>query len=153
MNMSVKVLVLIDGSKWSQKAALHAIAIAKKRGGKVILFSVLDRREARAMAFNLSMFSDRLEKVEHFEEEIWKEMKKGIRTIMTGLMELCHEEGVNCSFRIVEGSAKETILREANSGNYSLVVMGAYGRSGKTRIGSLLEEVVGMIAVPTMIVR
>jgi len=149
----LKILVLIDGSKWSQKAALHAIAIAKKRGGKVILLSVLDRREARSMAFNLSMFTDRLEKVESFENEIWKEMKKGIRTIMTGLMELCQEEGVNCSFRIIEGLAKETILREANSGNYSLVVMGAYGRSGKTRIGSLLEEVVGLINVPTMIVR
>ncbi len=153
MKMSVKILVLIDGSKWSQKAALHAIAIAKKRGGKVILFSVLDRREAKSMAFNLSMFSDKLEKIESFEEEIWKEMKKGIRGIMTNLMELCHREGVNCSFRIVEGLAKEAILREANSGGYTLVVMGAYGRSGKTRIGSLLEEVVGMIKVPTMIVR
>lgn len=151
--MGVKILVLIDGSKWSQKAALHAIAIAKRKRGKVILFSVLDRREARAMAFNLSMLSEKLEHIEQFEEEIWKEMKKGIRNIMTSLMELCHEEGVNCSFRIVEGSAKDKILEEANSGNYTLVVMGAYGRSGKTRIGSLLEEVVGMIGVPTMIVR
>lgn len=151
--MSMRILVLIDGSKWSQKAALHALSIAKKKNGKVILFSVLDRREARAMAFNLSMFSDRLEKVEDFEEEIWKEMKKGIKTIMASLMELCHEEGVNCSFRITEGSAKEKVISEANSGNYTLVVMGAYGRSGKTRIGSLLEEVVGMITVPTMIVR
>ncbi|ASJ02123.1 universal stress protein [Thermococcus profundus] len=151
--MSVKILVLIDGSKWSQKAALHAIAVAKKKRGKVILFSVLDRREAKAMAFNLSMFSERLDHIEQFEEEIWRDMKKGIKNIMTTLMELCQEEGVNCSFRIVEGLAKEKILEEANSGNYTMVVMGAYGRSGKTRIGSLLEEVVGMIHIPTMIVR
>ncbi|NJE60661.1 universal stress protein [Thermococcus sp. 21S7] len=149
----MRILVLVDGSKWSQKAALHAIAIAKRRGGKLILFSVLDRREAKALAFNMGMLSQDLTNVQKFEEEIWREMKKSIRDIMTNLLELCQHEGVNCSIRIVEGSAKDTILEEANSGRYSLVVMGAYGRSGKTRIGSLLEEVVGSIEPPVMVIR
>ncbi|HHH99926.1 MAG TPA: universal stress protein, partial [Thermococcus litoralis] len=30
----MKILVLIDGSKWSQKAALHAVAVAKKKNAK-----------------------------------------------------------------------------------------------------------------------
>ncbi|NJE85261.1 universal stress protein [Thermococcus sp. CX2] len=149
----MKILVLVDGSKWSQKAALHAIAIAKKKKGKVTLFSVLDRREARALAFNMGMISQDLRNVQKFEEEIWGEMKRSIRDIMTNLLELCQQEGVNCSIRIVEGEAKSKILEEANSGKYSLVVMGAYGRSGKTRIGSLLEEVTGSINPPVMIVR
>jgi len=149
----MRILVLIDGSKWSQKAALHAVAIAKRKGGKLILFSVLDRREARAMAFNMGLASENLGEVQRFEETIWRDMKKGIRDIMSSLLEFCQEEGVNCSFRIVEGSAKDKILEEANSGNYSLVVMGAYGKSGKTRIGSLLEEVVGLIEPPVMVVR
>jgi len=37
----MKILVLIDGSKWSQKAALHAIEVAKQKNGEVVLFSVL----------------------------------------------------------------------------------------------------------------
>jgi len=149
----MRILVLIDGSKWSQKAALHAIALAKRKQGKVVLFSVLDRREAKALAFNLGMFSENLSEIEKFEKEIWKEMKGSIKGIMSTLLELCQKEGVNCSFRVVEGSAKEKILEEANSGQYTLVVMGAYGRSGKTRIGSLLEEVVGLIKPPVMVVR
>ncbi|ASJ13275.1 universal stress protein [Thermococcus thioreducens] len=149
----MRILVLVDGSKWSQKAALHAIAIAKRRGGKLTLFSVLDRREAKALAFNMGMLSQDLKNVQKFEEEIWREMKTSIKDIMTNLLELCHQEGVNCSIRIVEGSAKDTILGEANSGKYGLVVMGAYGRSGKTRIGSLLEEVVGSIEPPVLVVR
>ncbi|ASJ06043.1 universal stress protein [Thermococcus pacificus] len=149
----MRILVLIDGSKWSQKAALHAIAIAKRKRGKVILFSVLDRREAKAMAFNMGLISENLKDIQRFEETIWKDMKKGIRDIMSNLLEFCQEQGVNCSFRIVEGSARDKILEEANSGDYSLVVMGAYGRSGKTRIGSLLEEVVGLIEPPVMVVR
>ena len=149
----MRILVLIDGSKWSQKAALHAIAIAKRRNGKVILFSVLDRREAKAMAFNMGLISENLEDIQRFEETIWRDMKKSIRDIMSNLLEFCQEQGVNCSFRIVEGSAKDKILEEANSGSYSLIVMGAYGRSGKTRIGSLLEEVVGLMEPPVMVVR
>ncbi|ASI99177.1 universal stress protein [Thermococcus celer] len=147
------ILVLVDGSKWSQKAALHAIAIAKRKRDKIILFSVLDRREAKALAFNIGMRIQNLKDMRKFEEEIWREMKKSIKEILTNLLELCHEEGVNCSIRIVEGSARDKILEEANSGKYSLVVMGAYGRSGKTRIGSLLEEVIGLIEPPVMVVR
>ena len=47
----MKILVLIDGSKWSQKAALHAIEVAKRKNAEVVLFSVLDIGEAKAMAF------------------------------------------------------------------------------------------------------
>ncbi|WP_457754656.1 universal stress protein [Thermococcus sp.] len=149
----MRILVLIDGSKWSQKAALHAIAIAKRKNAKIILFSVLDRREAKAIAFNLSMRSDKIGEIKKFEEQIWKEMKKSVKEIMGSLLELCHEENVNCSMKIVEGIAKDEILKEANSGAYSLVVMGAYGKSGKTRIGSLLEELAGIIKPPLLIVR
>ncbi|ASJ10508.1 universal stress protein [Thermococcus sp. P6] len=149
----MRILVLIDGSKWSQKAALHAIAIAKRKGWKITLFSAMDWREAKVLAFNVGMRIQDLEDVRKFEEEVWHEMKKDIRETMTNLLEFCHEEGVNCSIRIVEGVARKAVLEEANSGKYGLVVMGAYGRSGKTRIGSLLEEVIGQIKPPTMVVR
>ncbi|WP_099210248.1 universal stress protein [Thermococcus henrietii] len=148
----MKILVLVDGSKWSQKAALHAFAIARGKNAKVVLFSVLDRREARAIAFHASVRSGSLEEIKRFEETLWEENKRSIKDLLTTLLELGQREGVNCAFKIVEGPAKDRILEEANSG-YSLVVMGAYGKSGKTRIGSLLEEVVGHIEPPVMIVR
>ncbi|AFK22002.1 universal stress protein [Pyrococcus sp. ST04] len=149
----MRILVLVDGSKWSQKAALYAFSVAKRKNAKVTLFSVLDRREAKALAFHLSMRSESLEKIQEFEETIWKDMKKSVKEVITTLLELGHREGINCSFKIVEGHAKDKVLEEANSGNYDMVVMGAYGKSGKTRIGSLLEDVVGRIVVPVMIVR
>lgn len=149
----MRILVLIDGSKWSQKAALYAFSIAKNKNAKVTLYSVLDRREAKAIAFQLSMRRGKLEDIEKFEETAWKEMKKSIKEIMTGLLELAQREGVNCSIRITEGTAKSNVLSEANSGKYNLVVMGAYGKSGKTRMGSLLEEVIGLIEPPVMVVR
>lgn len=151
--MEMKILVLIDGSKWSQKAALHGIAIAKKKNAKIVLFSVLDRREARAVAFNLGARQGDLEKVRKFEEEIWNSMKRDIQDVMGEMLKFCQGEGVNCSIKIVEGITKDKILEEANSGEYSLIIMGAYGKSGKTRIGSLLEEVAGNVKPPLLIVR
>ncbi|WP_297515071.1 universal stress protein [Thermococcus sp.] len=149
----MRILVLVDGSKWSQKAALHAFAIARSKRAKVILFSVLDRREARTIAFHASVRSGKLEDIKQFEETLWEENKRSIKELLTTLLEIGQNEGINCAFKIVEGPAKDRILEEANSGKYSLVVMGAYGKSGKTRIGSLLEEVVGNIKPPVMIVR
>jgi len=149
----MRILVLVDGSKWSQKAALYAFSIAKKKNAKVTLLSVLDRKEVRAIAFHLSMRSENIAELKRFEETAWNEMKSRVKEVMTNLLELGQTEGINCSFRIVEGPARESILEAANSGEYSLVIMGAYGRSGKTRIGSLLEDVVGWIKPPVMIVR
>ncbi len=149
----MKILVLVDGSKWSQKAALHAFSIARRRKGKVILFSVLDRKEVRAIAFHLSIRSESIDDLQRFEETVWRDTKRSIKEVITTLLEVGHREGVNCSFKIIEGAAKDKILEEANSGGYSLVVMGAYGRSGKTRIGSLLEDVVGSIDPPVMVVK
>ncbi len=151
--MKVKILVLVDGSKWSQKAALHAVGVAKRKRGRIVLFSVLDRREAKAFAFNMGARSGDVKDIKGFEEEIWKRMKKDVHDVLTNLLNLCREEGVNCSIKIVEGTAKDRILEEANNGNYSLVVLGAYGKSGKTRIGSLLEELAGLIKPPMLIVR
>ena len=149
----MRILVLIDGSKWSQKAALHAFSIAKRKKAKVTLFSVLDRKETRAIAFQLSMRSESIEDLQRFEETVWKETKVGVKEVITNLLEIGARESINCSFRIVEGTAKTKILEEANSGRYDLVVMGAYGKSGKTRIGSLLEDVIGEIKLPVMVVR
>jgi nucleotide-binding universal stress UspA family protein len=149
----MKILVLIDGSKWSQKAALHAFGIARARNAKVVLYSVLDRKEVRAIAFHVSVRSCSLEEIKKFEETLWRENKKAIKELLSSLLELGNREGVRCSFKIAEGPAKEKVLEEANSGEYSLVVMGAYGKSGKTRIGSLLEDVIGNIEPPVLIVR
>ncbi|WP_297520497.1 universal stress protein [Thermococcus sp.] len=149
----MRILVLVDGSKWSQKAALHAFAVAKGKKAKVVLFSVLDRREVRAVAFHASVISGSLDEIRNFEETLWEQNKRNVKELLTTLLEVGQREGVSCAFKIVEGQARDRILEEANSGRYSLVVMGAYGKSGKTRIGSLLEDVIGGIRPPVMVVR
>jgi nucleotide-binding universal stress UspA family protein len=149
----MKYLVLLDGSKWSQKAALHAISIAKKKGAEVVFFSVLDIREARALAFNFCAQSGICDRVKDYETQIWRDMKKGIQDELAEILYHYNRENLVCSSKIVEGITRDEVIREANGGDYSLIVMGAYGKSGKTRISTLLEEVAGEVQVPVLIVR
>ncbi|PKL62550.1 MAG: universal stress protein [Methanomicrobiales archaeon HGW-Methanomicrobiales-2] len=149
----MKVLVLIDGSKWSQKAALHAIELAKRKNAEVVLFSVLDIAEAKAMAFNFCAQSGICAQLKDYESRIWGDMRKSIEDDQNSILSRYKGEKVRCSSKIVEGSIRDEVLREANSGEYGLVVMGTFGRSGKTRISALLEQIGGAVRPPLLVVR
>ena len=149
----MKILVLIDGSKWSQKAALHAIEVAKQKNGEVVLFSVLDIKEANAMAFNFCTQSGICDRLQDYEGRIWADMRKSTEGDIAGILSRSREENIRCSSKIVEGRVREEVVNEANSGGYGLVVMGAFGKSGKARIGALIEDIGGVIRPPLLIVR
>ncbi|BBL67776.1 universal stress protein [Methanoculleus chikugoensis] len=149
----MKILVLIDGSKWSQKAALHAIGLAKPKNAEVVLFSVLDIAEAKAMAFNFCAQSGICDQLKGYEGQIWKDMRKSIEDDQNSILTRYQGERIRCSTKIVEGAIREEILEEANSGEYGLIVMGAFGRSGKSRIGALLEQIGGAVRPPLLVVR
>ncbi|HNQ33943.1 MAG TPA: metal ABC transporter permease, partial [Methanoculleus sp.] len=70
-----------------------------------------------------------------------------------GILSRSREENIRCSSKIVEGRVREEVVNEANSGGYGLVVMGAFGKSGKARIGALIEDIGGVIRPPLLIVR
>ncbi|NYT21530.1 MAG: universal stress protein [Methanomicrobiales archaeon] len=148
-----KILVLLDGSTWSHKGALHAVQVARKSGSKVIFFSVLDRNEARAQAFTFCTQSDMCHLVKEHEERIWRDMKRSITGEYQDLITHAVKENVDCESRTVEREIREEVLREANTGGYALVVMGAYGKGGKTHAGMLSEQIAGLVDPPLLIVR
>ena len=149
----MKILVLIDGSKWSQKAALHAIEVAKRKNAEVVLFSVLDIVEAKAMAFNFCTQSGICAQLKDYEGRIWEDMHKDIQDEQNSLLARYKGEKIQCSAKVVEGRVRDEVIREANSGGYSLVVMGTFGRSGKNRVSALLEQIGGAVRPPLLVVR
>lgn len=149
----MKILVLLDGSAWSQKCALHAIQIARDKNADVTFFSVLDRNEARALAFNFCAQSDVCHLIKDYEEQIWRDMKRSINTELNDLLYHYTREDISCNTRMVEGDVGEEVVREANNGGYSLVVMGAYGKGGKSHEGALSENIAGLIKPPLLIVK
>jgi nucleotide-binding universal stress UspA family protein len=149
----MKFLVLLDGSKWSQKAALHAIELAKRKSAEVVFFSVLDIREAKALAFNFCAQSGVCDRVKDYENQIWRDMRKSIQDELSEIRYHYNKENLTCASKIVEGYVQDEVLKEANSGDYALVVMGAYGKSGKGRFSDLLEQIGGAVEPPLLVVR
>jgi nucleotide-binding universal stress UspA family protein len=149
----MKILALIDGSKWSHKGALHAVSIAKKKNADIVLLSVIDRREARTMAFNYCTQSDKCDIIGTYEQNIWQDMRRNIEAELATVWDYCRGEGCRCTTKVREGDRREEIVREVRDGGYSLVVMGAYGRGGKPSLGGTLNDIAGEIETPVLIVR
>ncbi len=146
----MKILVLVDGSMWGHKAAVSALPIAKRKNAEVVFLTVLDRMEAKSAAFNFCVQSDMCDRLHNYEEQIWRDMKKSINTEIVDIMRYYNIEEVECSKKIVEGDTKEVIVQEANNGDYTLVVMGAYGKSA-IKLGSLVTELPYEVRPPIMI--
>jgi nucleotide-binding universal stress UspA family protein len=147
------ILVLVDGSGWSFKAAMMAMDIARRNGDDITLFSVLDRGEARAMAYNICSRSGVCTLLPQQEDTVWREMHRGMREELQNLLLVLTREGVSCTIQMREGDLKEEVVREAESGAYSLIVMGSYGRMGRSHQGSLPSRIGGAVSPPVLIVK
>lgn len=149
----MKILVLLDGSKWSYKAAINAIEIAKKKDAEIVIFSVIDRAETRAAAFYFCRQSNMCDLVNEHEDKIYRDLKKSIGEDLNELTLNMNKMDLNGSSRVVEGRREEEILKEFDSGDYTLVVMGAFGKRSNIRVGTLFNEISTAINVPILIIR
>jgi len=149
----MKILVLLDGSKWSYKAAINAIEIAQKKDAEITIFSVIDRAETRSAAFYFCQQSNRCDLVNEHEDKIYMDLKKSISEELNELTLNMNRMNLNGSSKIVEGKRDEEILKEFNSGDYTLVVMGAFGKRSNIRVGTLFNEISTTIQVPILILR
>ena len=150
----MKILVLLDGSKWSQKAAMHALMLAKKKeDSEVVLFSVLDRAEVRSAAFYLCKQSNMCDMIAEHEAKIWGDMKKNLSDEMAEILLSLNKAGIECSQKIVEGMRSEEIVKEANSGSYTLIVMGAFGKKSNIQVGTLYGAIAKDVSVPILVIK
>jgi hypothetical protein len=83
---TMKILVLLDGSMWSHKGALYALRIAREKKAEVVLFSVLDKRDSKSMAFNFCTQSNMCSRIENYESQIWRDMRKNINDEMAQVL-------------------------------------------------------------------
>jgi nucleotide-binding universal stress UspA family protein len=153
-----KILVAIDGSASSMKAAEFAIAIAEKerneqfkeRGSELIALTVLDVSKPRGL---LSSF---IAAPTYGLKELEQERNEA-KQWMENLRQQAEEKKVAFSSEIIEGiiSAEATIIDYAESHNINLIVIGTKGRSGFSRIllGSVASKVVTYAHCPVLVIK
>src|ERR1700722_16833457 len=112
------ILIPIDGSQCSMKAAEKGIELAKDLSASVILLSVIDMTSTIDTAAVGAIIDKNIEAV--FEEAADKLLKEAMKKYPYDKTTKIVEEGV----------AKEAINKIAGDRNVDLIVMGTHGRTG-----------------------
>ncbi|MEW6616138.1 MAG: universal stress protein [Thermodesulfobacteriota bacterium] len=111
-----RILIPVDGSPYSMKGVEHAVYLSSRLEGitKITLLKVI----------NLALYIERLkEGVDHEDEA--QRILEDARTVF---LRAGISEGL-IDTRVEIGIPYEEILREAEEGNYNLIIMGRKGRS------------------------
>jgi nucleotide-binding universal stress UspA family protein len=148
-----KILVPIDGSPVSKKAAQFAVHIARLEKAKVTVMHVLEGvKQGGAIGLQAKYGNVRL--VEGFNKVRTQSAEKWVAEVQ----ELASSHGVDVKSEIVpdSGASEEgMILDYAKKNNVDLIVIGSKGRSKFKRllVGGVTNAVVNLAPCPVLVVR
>ena len=138
-----RILVPVDGSKFSLQAVRLAARLARPCRSSLLLLHVLDT----TVVEQLQRFSDRS------HEELRTEMEKSARGFLEDMSREVREQQIAVDIALREGTPHEVILAEADRWGADLIVMGKLGKRGVSRIllGSVAERVIEFTGLPVML--
>ena len=139
-----KILVTSDGSENSRDAILEAKKLAKCTGGTVTILTVVK-------SIVLRPYPTVEYKVMHDDEA----PENVGQSVLDSAMELVEDFKDHVSTKLRKGDPAEEIMKEAQEGDYDLIVMGnrGLGTFRRTMIGSVSNKVLNHSGKNVLIVR
>ena len=138
-----KILVPIDGSEHSMRAAEFGISMAKLVGAQVMVVYVID-----------DVVLDQVAKASG-REDVEEELKQDGQRYINYVLGLAEKRGVKIASLLAKGRPFEQVVHLAKGLSMDLIVMGTYGRRGADRIliGSVAERVIEYASCPVLVVK
>lgn len=147
--MYKKILVSTDGSDLSQKAANHALELAKVTGASVVAVTVTPSYPVTYLEGSMPINSEQAKEV----EAKWRaESQQFVSSIQDAGSKL----GVTVDGVIVNNdSISDAILDTAKDTGADLIVMASHGRKGIARLllGSETQHVLTSSPIPVLVLR
>ena len=148
-----KILVPLDGSTVSKKAAQYAIHLAKVEGAKLVLLHVIEGVK-QGGAIGLQAKYGNVKLVEGFQNVLRQSAEKWMSEI-TGAAD---RQGVSTKIEILPDDGTHevgVIIGYAADNGVDLIVMGSRGLSKFKRLllGSVTNEVIRYSPCPVLVVR
>jgi len=140
--MYKQILVAVDGSVHSKRAASHAVFLANAtEGAHVTLLYVLDYDKTRTNNDIRNMSSDDL----HIDRK---------NKIMP-IKELFTSKGISTEIKLLHGEAGPVIVEHANQQNYDVVVIGSRGLNSLQEmvLGSVSHKVAKRVHSPVLLIK
>lgn len=153
-----KILLPIDGSVPSMKAARYGINVATKIKSDLIGLTVID---LMSLPYQYLLNQPGTPLHEDVLEEKRREAKKWLEEVERSVLDnLKRTEDIKAKYRseILEdpfSKVENAIIKYAENENVDLVVMGSRGRSGlrRTLLGSVASAVLSYARCPVLVVR
>ena len=138
--MLQKILVPVDGSEGSDRAAAEAIDLAEACNAKLYFLYVANINQ---LAINACL-----------SDAILEAVTKAGNVILDRAMEMV-PAGIEKEAFSETGSPAVVILAFASSNDIDLIIMGSHGESGATKllIGSVVQKVLYWATIPVLVVR
>jgi nucleotide-binding universal stress UspA family protein len=151
-----KILVPVDGSKYSRDAAEYAVGIAKSTHAKVIVLHVV-HLPTYAFSYSGSEGVSPVAIPTPLPVTLTEDEKKAAKKIVDDVKEMGEKAGVKMETKIVERhpSVPDAIIQFAEENGIDLIVMGTKGKTAIKRflLGSVTESVVHHAHCPVLVVR
>ena len=141
-----KILVALDGSDFSKKAADYAISLAKEQNATISAVSVVKFHQTDAFRGS----TDTLAKFIRKQAGIAEGWLDSVRT-------KADKNGIRFESRVIQTrtNVPEEIIKYAKDKKIDLIVIGTRGRTGfkKAILGSVAQAVVTHAGCPVMVIR
>jgi nucleotide-binding universal stress UspA family protein len=153
-----KILLPIDGSVPSKKAARYGISVARKIKSDLIGLTVID---LMSLPYEYLLNQPGTPSHEDVLEEKRREAKKWLEEVERSVLDNLKITGdIKAKYRseILEdpfSKVEDAIIKYAENENVDLVVIGSRGRSGlrRTLLGSVASAVLSYARCPVLVVR
>jgi nucleotide-binding universal stress UspA family protein len=149
-----KILIPVDGSDLSFKAAAYAIHLAKADNAEVMALNVVEDIK-QGGAIGLQAKYGNVSLVDAFR----KARKESAEQWMNKISQDAKSQGVNFRSEIIDdedvSSEAGVITKFAQQNNFDLIVIGSKGRSKleKFLMGGVTNSVVNSAQIPVLVVR
>ena len=140
-----RVVVAIDGSDYSMKAADYAINLAKTTGAEIYALNIID----------ISSIFKVLPQT--MKKELNDIGRQEARRMFQDVEDIAKKRGVEIRTEIIETSESvaDAMIKYAEEKKIDLIVVGTKGKSGMTKalLGSVASKIVTYSPCPVLVVR
>ena len=137
-----RILVAVDGSEASLKAARMAVDIALRFGARLTLAYVIPRLLLPPDVYDLTL------------AEVEREQRTHADKLVAEALARLGEPGVQAETSVLSGSPAETLAEAAAAPDVDLVVLGSRGRGAVARVllGSVSDRLIHISPKPVLVV-
>jgi nucleotide-binding universal stress UspA family protein len=147
-----KILVPIDGSAASKKAAKQAVALARMYGSDVTFLTVVEVSTDLAFSYESDIYYAQFTE---FRDNLIKLKTERLGSMLDAVVQMLDCSGIHTDKKVVVGSAHPQVVETAKGGKYDLIVMGHRGLNPFQRLflGSVAKRVIEDAPCSVLIVK